>query len=71
MESIYRDALFVLYNQDDGLINLDKKDNIVAYAQEQSPIQLINKINDIQEMKSNFKRNMNFQLAVDISTLYV
>lgn len=71
MESVYRDALLVLFGQGDGLINSDKKDKIVAYANRYKPIELTEKIAIIQEMRSNLKRNMNYQLAVDTVTLEV
>lgn len=71
MESVYRDALMVLCQHVDGLINSDKKDNIVAYAQRTDLSALAQKIDYIQEMRSNHKRNMNYQLAVDMMTLGV
>lgn len=71
METVYRDALLVLCQQVDGLINSDKKDNIIAYAQSADFKALTQKIEFIQEMRSNLKRNMNYQLAVDRLTLEV
>ncbi len=71
LESIYRDALLVLCNVEDGLINSDKKNNIIEYAKSHKPIELTEKISKIQEIRSSLKRNMNYQLAVDMVTLEI
>lgn len=69
LESIYRDALLLLCNAGDGLINSDKKNNIIEYARHYEPLEIIEKIAKIQEIRNNLKRNMNYQLAVDMVTL--
>lgn len=71
LESVYRDALMALYSLDHGLINSDKKDNILKYAKEHSTYYITDKISRIQEVRSNLKRNLNYQLAVDMVTLEV
>lgn len=71
LESVYRDALLVQCSVNDGLINSDKQDNIIKYAKELSPVDIIEKIEKIQDIRSNLKRYMNYQLAVDILTLAV
>ncbi len=74
LESVYRDILVVSVNgsdKGDGLINSDKKDNILAYAQRNDPLVLTEKISRIHDIRSNLKRNMNYQLAVDMITLGV
>jgi DNA polymerase-3 subunit delta' len=69
LESIYRDALLIRCSFDDGLINSDKKDNILKYANTHSAIDITEKISKIETVRSNMKRNMNYQLAVDIITM--
>ncbi|HHW23788.1 MAG TPA: DNA polymerase III subunit delta' [Clostridiaceae bacterium] len=69
LESIYRDALMVQCSVTDGLINSDKKDNIIKYARGLSPDDIFAKISGIEEIRSNLKRYMNYQLAVDMLTL--
>lgn len=69
IDSVYHDALMVLYSIDDGLINPDKKDNIIKYANEHSTYDITQKIYRIQEVRLNIKRNLNYQLAVDMVTL--
>ncbi len=71
METVYRDALLVLFHKVDGLINSDKQDKIITYAQSTNPMVLTQKIEFIQEMRNNLKRNMNYQLAVDRMTLSI
>jgi DNA polymerase-3 subunit delta' len=51
------------------LINSDKKDNIIKYAKGLTPLDIFEKISGIQEIRSNLKRYMNYQLAVDMLTL--
>ncbi len=69
LESVYRDTLLAQCSLVDGLINSDKKDNIIKYAKGYSPLDISEKISRIQEVRSNLKRNMNYQLAVDMVTL--
>lgn len=69
LESIYRDALLIRCSLEDGLINLDKKDNILKYANMHSTIDITEKISRIEKVRNNMKRNMNYQLAVDIITM--
>ena len=71
IDSVYHDALMVLYSIEDGLINPDKKDNIIKYANEHSTYSIMQKISRIQEIRLNLKRNLNYQLAVDIVTLEI
>lgn len=71
LESVYRDALLAQCSLTDGLINSDKKDNIIKYAKGLSPLDIFEKISEIQEIRSNLKRYMNYQLAVDMLTLAV
>lgn len=71
LESVYRDVLLAQCSLADGLINSDKKDNIIKYAKGYSPLDISEKIARIQEVRSNLKRNMNYQLAVDMVTLDV
>lgn len=71
LESIYRDALLVSCSLDDGLINSDKKDNILKYANMHSTFDITEKMSRIEMVRSNMKRNMNYQLAVDIITMDV
>ncbi|NLM74548.1 MAG: AAA family ATPase [Clostridiaceae bacterium] len=67
--SVLRDALIACYGVHDGLINNDKKDKILEYANGLKPYEIIEKINNIQDIRSALKRNMNYQLAVDMVTL--
>ncbi len=69
LESIYRDALLIRCSLEDGLINSDKKDNILKYANMHSTIDITEKISKIETVRSNMKRNINYQLAVDIITM--
>ncbi len=69
LESVYRDALLVRCSLEDGLINSDKKDNILKYANMHSTIDITEKISRIEKVRDNMKRNMNYQLAVDIITM--
>lgn len=69
LESIYRDALLIRCSLEDGLINSDKKDNILKYANMHSTIDITEKISRIEKVRNNMKRNMNYQLAVDIITM--
>ncbi|MGI6084009.1 MAG: ATP-binding protein [Acetivibrionales bacterium] len=69
LESLYRDALLVRCSIDSGLINSDKKDNILKYANMHSIIDITERISRIEKVRSNMKRNMNYQLAVDMITL--
>lgn len=69
LESFYRDAILIASNIYDGLINCDKKDNIVEYAKGLTLFELTEKIRRVHEIRSSLKRNMNYQLAVDIVTL--
>lgn len=69
LESVYRDALLAQCSLTDGLINSDKKDNIIKYAKGLTPLDIFEKISGIQEIRSNLKRYMNYQLAVDMLTL--
>lgn len=71
LETIYRDAMLVQCSFSDGLINSDKKDNIIKYAKGLSYLEISDRISRIQEVRSNLKRNMNYQLAVDMVTLDV
>ena len=71
LESLYRDALMVLCGADDGLINSDKKIKIIGYIEKKSPEELIEKIDKINGIRNSLKRNMNYQLAVDMVTLNV
>lgn len=71
LESLYRDILLVSCSLDGGLINSDKKDNILKYANKHSTIDVTEKISRIEKVRSNMKRNMNYQLAVDMITLDV
>ncbi len=77
LESVYRDILLVschasqALDEGYGLINSDKKDKILAYAQRYDPLVITEKISRIHEIRSNLKRNMNYQLAVDLITLDV
>jgi DNA polymerase-3 subunit delta' len=71
LESVYRDALLVLCESNDMLINFDKQDNILEYAECYDSIAIADKIARIQEIRNNLKRNMNYQLAVDMATLVV
>lgn len=69
MESVYRDALLVRCSLEDGLINSDKKDNILKYANMHSTIDITEKISRLEKVRNNMMRNMNYQLAVDIITM--
>ncbi|HHU91004.1 MAG TPA: AAA family ATPase [Clostridiaceae bacterium] len=69
LESVYRDALLVKCSLEDGLINSDKKDNIMKYAKMHSTIDITEKISRIEKVRNNMKRNMNYQLAVDYITM--
>lgn len=71
LESVYRDALIVCFGVSDGLINYDKKDNIVEYAINLNPNEITQKIHNIQKVRDALKHNMNYQLAVDMITLEV
>lgn len=71
LESVYRDVLLVLCNAGDGLINSDKKNNIIEYAKNHEFLEITEKIAKIHEIRSNLKRNMNYQLAVDMVTLEI
>ncbi|MCX7771517.1 MAG: hypothetical protein N2376_00195, partial [Clostridia bacterium] len=69
LESVYRDALLISCGAGDGLINSDKQDNIEEYVRQTSFTELTDKITKIQEVRSNLKHYMNYQLAVDMMTL--
>jgi len=69
LESVLRDALLVCHGIDSGLINSDKKDKIIEYSNRLKPHEIIEKINKIQDIRSALRRNMNYQLAVDMVTL--
>ncbi|MGI6123129.1 MAG: ATP-binding protein [Acetivibrionales bacterium] len=71
LESIYRDTLLLSCSLEDGLINADKKDNILKYANKHSTVDITDKISMIEKVRSNMKRNMNYQLAVDMLTLEI
>lgn len=71
LESVYRDILMAQCSFTDGLINSDKKDNILKYAKKLTPVEIFGKISWIQEIRSNIKRYMNYQLAVDMLTLAI
>jgi len=71
LESVYRDVLLVQCSAGDGLINSDKQDNIIKYAKEFSPVDIMEKIKGIRDIRKNLKRHMNYQLAVDMLTLAV
>lgn len=69
LESFYRDALLISFGVGDGLINYDKKDNILEYVSGINPGEIANKINNIQKIRDDLRHNMNYQLAVDLITL--
>ncbi|NMA66962.1 MAG: hypothetical protein GX957_12130 [Clostridiaceae bacterium] len=69
LESVLRDALLVCYGIEDGLINNDKKYKILEYVNGLNPHIITQKIYKIQDIRSALKRNMNYQLAVDMITL--
>jgi len=69
LESVYRDALLVKCSVEDGLINSDKKDNILKYANMHSTIEITDSISGIEKVRDDMKRNMNYQLAVDYITM--
>jgi DNA polymerase-3 subunit delta' len=69
LESVYRDTLLIMCGEDEGLINSDKKANIVEYAKHHETLELTVKIEKINEIRNDLKRNMNYQLAVDMVTL--
>jgi len=69
MESVYRDALLVKCSVEDGLINSDKKDNILKYANMHSTIDITEKISRVERVRNGMKRNINYQLAVDYITM--
>jgi len=69
LESIYRDALLVKCSVEDGLINSDKKDNILKYANMHSAIDITERISRIENVRNGMKRNVNYQLAVDYITM--
>lgn len=69
LQSIYRDALLVLCDADERLINSDKKANIVEYSKQYEFLEITEKIAKIGDIRNSLKRNMNYQLAVDLVTL--
>lgn len=69
LESLYHDMLLAFYSIGDGLINPDKKDNIFKYIRDHSTYDIVQKINKIQEVRSGLKRNLNYQLAVDMVSM--
>lgn len=69
LETVYRDILFVLYGLGEELINCDKKDKILEYAKSFNSSDILDKISKISDIRANLKRNMNYQLAVDMVTL--
>ncbi|NLX63621.1 MAG: DNA polymerase III subunit [Clostridiaceae bacterium] len=69
LESLYRDALLVKCSVEDGLINSDKKDNILKYANMHSAIEITERISRVERVRNGMKRNINYQLAVDYITM--
>lgn len=69
LETVYRDILFAIYGIEDELINCDKKDKIIEYAKTFKASEILDKISKISDIRNNLKRNMNYQLAVDMVTL--
>lgn len=63
--SIYRDCLMFNYGMENKLINSDKKDIIRDIAASYANHKLFEKIKRLEEMRQNFKYNINFQLGVD------
>lgn len=69
MESVYRDAALVGSGITDGLINGDKRDNIIEYARKRPMQEIMDNLARIEEIRSNIRSYMNYQLAVDMITL--
>lgn len=69
MEAVYRDTAFILSGKTDGLINSDKRDNIIAYAQRHSFREISEKMALIDQIRGHLSNYMNYQLAVDMITL--
>jgi DNA polymerase-3 subunit delta' len=69
LESAYRDAMLILCGKTDSLINWDKRDKLMEYAKKSSIQALIAKIEELNGVRSQLKRYINHQLAVDLVTL--
>lgn len=69
LESAYRDVMLILCGQAGALINSDKSDKLIKYAQRISLQRVIAAIEEINAIRSQLKRYMNHQLAVDLVTL--
>ena len=69
MESAYRDALQILCGRTGSLINSDKSDKLMEYAEKNSIRSLMEKIEKLDGVRSQLKRHITHQLAVDLVTL--
>jgi len=69
LESAYRDAMLILCGRKGSLINQDKRDKLIKYAEKQTIQGLISRIDNINGVREQLKRYTNYQLAVDLLTL--
>lgn len=69
LESAFRDAIMILCGRPGSLINSDKRDKLIKYAEKNTVQGLIAKIDNINGVRSQLKHYMNYQLAVDMLTL--
>lgn len=69
LESAWRDAMLILCGKTGSLINSDKSDKLMKYAKKNSIQGLIEKIEELNGVRSQLRRHINHQLAVDLVTL--
>lgn len=69
LESAWRDAMLILCGKTGSLINSDKSDKLMEYAKKNSIQGLIGKIEELNGVRSQLRRHINHQLAVDLVTL--
>ena len=69
LESAWRDAMLILCGKTGSLINSDKSDKLMEYAKKNSIQGLIEKIEELNGVRSQLRRHINHQLAVDLVTL--
>ena len=69
--SAFRDCLMQKHAMENRLINSDKKDIIKSIAKSNSGRKLMDKINEMERLRYDFKSNVNYQLGIDVLLLEI